>query len=275
MSIDNYTWVPAGARNKKRGNTGSAWTRYKSFSVMPDMEASTHEGNAELRITNSVPKWLADAERRAQKLVDEFAPLTQKLVVLKPQIVEIQADFKRIKGSQTILDCRHFKQFCETKLHRTEQAVYSMLGDYHKKKKDGDKESKPQKPSTHENLNLASEDVERMRTGLNAARRAFEAEDAGDMATAEKAKQEFLEIAKAEPLKSAILGDFPNYKLLLIQLLEMVEKLAEKNPKTLLTHARAIRKRIGIDDASFGLQSTDRTPPSAPIAAAKGKARAA
>ena len=217
------------------------------------MEEKAHKGKAELRGTQSVPKSLADAEKRAQKLVDEFAPLTQKLTALKPQIVEIQADFKKIKGSQTILGCRYFKQFCETKLNRKEQTVYEMLGDYRKGKKDGD--SKP-KPDPRPNLNLSSEDVERMRTGLNAAVRHFEAEAAGDETKAEEAKQEFLGIAKAESLKSTISGDLPNYKLLLVQLLGMIEKVGEKVPMTLITNVRSIRKRIGLDDASFGLPQT-------------------
>ena len=217
---------------------------------------STYQGNAELRNTNSVPKWLADAEKRAQKLVDEFAPLTQKLTALKPQIVEIQADFRKIKGSETILGCRYFKEFCEKKLNRREQSVYEMLGDYRKGKKDGDQKSKPHKPGTHQNLNLANEDVERMRTGLNAAVRHFEAEAAGDETKAEEAKQEFLGIAEAESLKSTILGDLPNYKLLLVQLLGMIEKDGEKVPVTLIRHVRAIRKRIGLNDASFGLPQT-------------------
>jgi hypothetical protein len=224
--------------------------------MVVNMVESTHKGNAELRGTQSAPKWLADAEKRAQKLVDEFAPLTQKLTALKPQIVEIQADFKKIKGSQTILGCRYFKEFCEKKLNRKEQTVYEMLGDYRKGKKDGDQKSKPHKPETHENLNLANEDVERMRTGLNAAVRHFEAEEASDETKAEEAKQEFLGIAKAESLKSTISGDLPNYKLLLVQLLGMIEKVGEKVPMTLITHVRAIRKRIGLDDASFGLPET-------------------
>jgi hypothetical protein len=87
-----------------------------------------------LQNTHSVPKWLAEAEDRAQRLVNELA-LCVKLKALKPQIVEVQADFKKLKGSQTIFGCRSFKEFCEQKLGRTEQAVYAMLGDYSKKQK--------------------------------------------------------------------------------------------------------------------------------------------
>jgi hypothetical protein len=214
-----------------------------------------------LRNTHSVPKWLSAAEARAQKLVDELVPLCAKLKDLKPLIVQAQADFKKLKGSQTIMGCRNFKDFCAEKLNRTEQAVYAMLGDYSKKsKKDGFRRSEPQKPTTHQNLDVASEDVERMRTGCNAAVRYFEAEANGDDAKAEEAKNEFLGIAKAEPLKSSIAGDIPNYKLLLVQLLGMIEKVGEKVPMQLITHVRAIRKRIGIDDKSFGLAPTDRQP---------------
>jgi hypothetical protein len=58
-----------------------------------------------LQNTHSVPKWLAEAEKRAQQLVDEFVPLCGKLKALKPLIVEVQADFKKLKGSQTISGC--------------------------------------------------------------------------------------------------------------------------------------------------------------------------
>lgn len=222
-----------------------------------------------LRNTNSVPKWLAEAENRAQKLADEVAPLCVKLKAMKPQIEKVQADFKKLKGSQTILGCRCFKDFCEKKLDRTEQAVYAMLGDYSNKQK-AKKKRGSQKSTTHESLDLESEDVERMRTGLNAAVRHFEAEAVGDDTKAEEAKKEFLEIAKAESLKSAIFGDLPNYKLLLVQLLGMIEKVGEEVPKTLITHCRAIRKRIGIDDVSFGLETADCKPPQGTPPAAQG-----
>lgn len=222
-----------------------------------------------LQNTNSVPKWLAEAEKRAQQLVDEFAPLCVKLKALQPQIEKVQADFKKLKGSQMILGCGSFKHFCEKKLDRTEQAVYAMLGDYSNKQK-AKKNRGTHKPTTHENLHLVSEDVERMRTGVNAAVRHFEAKAAGDKTKAEEAENEFLEIAKAESLKSAISGDLPNYKQLLVQLLGMIEKVGEKVPMSLITHVRAIRKRIGIDDVSFGLQPTDRQPPHATPPAAQG-----
>jgi len=222
-----------------------------------------------LQNTNSVPKWLAEAEKRAQQLVDEFVPLCGKLKDLKPLIVEVQADFKKLKGSQTILGCRHFKEFCSKKLSRSEQAVYAMLGDYYGKQK-AKKQRGAQKPASHQKTVLADEDVEWMRTGCNAAARHFEAEATGDKTKAEEAKKEFLEIAKVESLKSAISGDLPNYKLLLVQLLGMIEEVGEKVPMSLITHIRAIRKRIGIDDISFGLETADRKPPHSAPPAAQG-----
>jgi hypothetical protein len=224
---------------------------------------NTNDLSRTLPNTNSVPKWLAEAEDRAQKLVNELALLCVKLKALKPQIVEVQADFKKLKGSQTIFGCRSFKEFCEQKLGRTEQAVYAMPGDYSKKqksKKDGDG-STPQKPTLHQSLNLSDEDLERMRTGLNAVARARASEAVGDKAKSDEAWQEYEAISQAESLKSTISGDLPNYKLLLVQLLGMIEKVGEKVPMSLITHVRAIRKRIGIDDASFGLQPNDRQPP--------------
>jgi len=212
--------------------------------------------------THGVPKWLSEAEARAQKLVDELAPLCAKLKDLKPLIVEVQADFKKLMGSQTIMGCRNFKGFCTKKLGRTEQAVYAMIGDYTKKqksKKDGDG-SKPHDSTAHQNLNVANEDVERMRTGLNAVARARAAETAGDKAKADEAWQEYEAISQAEPLKSTIAGDLPNYKLLLVQLLGMIDEVGEKVPMQLITHVRMIRKRIGIDDKSFGLAPTARQP---------------
>lgn len=220
-----------------------------------------------LQNTNSVPKWLAEAENRAQNLVDELAPLCVKLKALKPQIAEVQADFRKLKGSQTILGLRCFKDFCEKKLGRTEQAVYAMLGDYAKKQQKQNGRSS-HKPTAHQEF--ADEDVRRMRTGCNAAVRHFEAEAAGDDTKAEEAKKEFLEIAKAESLKSVIFGDQPDYKLLLVQLLGMIEQVGDKVPMMLITHSRAIRKRIGIDDVSFGLETADRKPPRGTPPAAQG-----
>jgi hypothetical protein len=43
MSIDNYIWVPAGARYKKPGVSGYGWTKYKSFGEMPDSQKTPHQ----------------------------------------------------------------------------------------------------------------------------------------------------------------------------------------------------------------------------------------
>ena len=224
-----------------------------------------------LRNTKSVPKWLSEAEERAQKLVDEFAPLCAKLKDLKPEIEKVKADFKKVKGSQTILGCRHFKEFCEKKLNRKEQTVYAMLGDYSQKpKKGGSPRSKPDNSAAHPSLTLSDEDVERMRTGLNAVARARAAEAVGDKAKSDEAWQEYEAISQAESLKSVIFGDQPSYKLLLVQLLGVIEQVGDKVPMMLINHCRAIRKRIGIDDASFGLETADRKPPHSAPPAAQG-----
>lgn len=215
------------------------------------------------RPKTSVPKVWDDYYRNAEELAvfveAEFNGHCQKLRDLKPQVEAVREAFKTLTGSKTIAGCRSFPEYCETKLHRTKQAVYSMLGDYSKKpKNDGQPKGKkimPEQTATHHTLALADEDVERLRTGCNAAVRHFEAESRGDETEAEKAKQEFLAISKAEPLKSTIFGDQTNYKMLLIDLLSEVEKVGEKLPVSLTRKCQGIRKRLGIDDASFGLEA--------------------
>jgi len=212
------------------------------------------------------PKVWDDYYRKAEELAvlveAEFNGYCQKLRDLKPQVEAVREAFKTLTGSKTIAGCRSFPEFCEKKLHRTKQAVYAMLGDYSKKpKNDGQSKGKknvPQQTATHHALGLADEDVERMRTGCNAAVRHFEAESRGDQTEAEKAKQEFLAISKAESLKPVIFGDQPNYKMLVIDLLSEVEKVGEKLPVSLTRKCQAIRKRLGIDDGSFGLEAQIR-----------------
>ena len=43
MSIDNCIFVPAGARNKKQGDRGYGWTKYKSVREMPDGQKTAHQ----------------------------------------------------------------------------------------------------------------------------------------------------------------------------------------------------------------------------------------
>jgi hypothetical protein len=232
------------------------------------MEHETEMGKGAVlaRPKTSVPKVWDDYYRNAEELAvlveAEFNGHCQKLRDLKPHVEAVREAFKTLTGSKTIAGCRSFPEFCEKKLHRTKQAVYSMLGDYSKKpKNDGQSKGKknmPERTATHHTLALADEDVECMRTGCNAAVRHFGAESRGDETEAEKAKQEFLAISKAESLKSTIFGDQPNYKMLLIDLLSEVEKVGEKLPVSLTRKCQGIRKRLGIDDASFGLEAQVR-----------------
>jgi hypothetical protein len=233
------------------------------------MEQTTEKGKdvSLARPKTSAPKVWDEYYRQAEQLAvlveQQFSEQCQKLRDLKPQIEAVREAFKTLTGSKTIAGCRSFPEFCEKKLHRTKQAVYAMLGDYSKKtKNEGQptgKKNVPEQAATHQTLALADEDVERMRTGCNAAVRHFEAKAKGDEDTAEKAKQEFLAISKAESLKSVIFGDEPNYKMLLIDLLSDVEKVGDKLPVPLTRKCQAIRKRLGIDDASFGLIAEDRS----------------
>jgi len=218
------------------------------------------------RPTTSAPKVWDEYYRQAEELASfvekEFNGCCQKLRDLKPQIEAVREAFKTLTGSKTIADCRSFPEFCEKKLNRTKQAVYAMLGDYSEKsKKAGQssdkKKTTQQQAAGHQTLALADEDVERMRTGCNAAVRHFEAEANGDREEAEEAKQEFLAISKAESLKSVIFGDQPNYKMIVIDLLSDIEKVGDKLPVMLTRKCQAIRKRLGLDDASFGLNPED------------------
>jgi hypothetical protein len=82
---------------------------------------------------------LKDAVRRRESLNDdelaahiEGAILTLRLVA--PLVEEMKRRFQNLDRSKqvdgtykTIGGCRSFKKFCETVLHRTEQAVYLML----------------------------------------------------------------------------------------------------------------------------------------------------
>jgi hypothetical protein len=43
MSIDNYTWVPAGARHTYKDDQGRTWTTYKSDRQMPDSLKTPHQ----------------------------------------------------------------------------------------------------------------------------------------------------------------------------------------------------------------------------------------
>ncbi len=135
--------------------------------------------------------------------------------------------------------------------------------------KGGQKKKGSQLQSTSGQASLSPEDEDCLRTGVSAARRYFEAQEAGKSDEAEEAKQEFLVISKMDSVNSQISGDRPNYKFLLIDLLSQVEKVGDRLPVALTRMCHEIRKRLGIDDASFGLKPEDRKPAQKPPDVAK------
>ena len=208
-------------------------------------------------------------EKLAARVVKVFTACCTKLKELKPEIEQIRDWFLSQPGSKTLAGCRSFKEFCETKLNRTEQAVYAMLGDYSAKSKKagGTGSKKKSQQSTSGQSSLSHEDEVRLRTGANAAVRYFEGQEAGDSDKADEAKKEFMAISKMDSIHSIISGDQPNYRLLLIDLLSEVAKVGDRLPVPLTRMCQAIRNRLGIDDASFGLTPEDRgTPNSVPAA---------
>jgi hypothetical protein len=183
---------------------------------------------------------LAAAEKLALSLQKSFAPLCIKLTSLKPQVEKMRDLFAElVKGSVTIAGCKSFGEFCEKKLGRKRQTVYEMLGDYKKKQRHAHKKKKgPQ-------LVLQGEDQERLITAANAAQRHFDALDANDADTAQKAKREFQSITSAKALAARIDGDQPNYLALLVEVLDDINTLSGV-PEVLTRKFNAIRKRLGL-----------------------------
>ncbi|HWY03011.1 MAG TPA: hypothetical protein VNX60_05035 [Candidatus Acidoferrum sp.] len=214
-----------------------------------------------------------DMETLAKEVAHEFHNHCRKLRQLKPKIQLIQNYYSTaVRGSVTLAGCSSFKEYCEKKLGRTKQAVYSMLGDYPQKKEQKKKKKVLAKPITHD-LNLAGEDQMRLVTAANAVIRARDAEARGDKAEAASAWAEHEKITKAEPLKSRLAGDQPNYKVMLIDLLDATERLdlvlrnimdagMLAGDKVILTKVKsrigtveklcqAYRSRLGITDANI------------------------
>lgn len=104
--------------------------------------------------TNPPKQGQQEMEKIAAMVIDTFAEYCKKLKDLKPEVNRIQWWFKhQIKAPSTLAGCGSFKEFCEKKLHRTEQAVYAMLGDYTekaKKKKNGNSHSELGNKATDE-----------------------------------------------------------------------------------------------------------------------------
>ncbi len=165
-----------------------------------------------------------EMEELARDVAKEFHSYCRKLRSLRPKIERIQSYFNNnVRGSVTLAGCSSFKEYCEKKLGRTKQAVYSMLGSYPKKQKEK-KQRIPRPKATYE-ANLTQEDVTRMQVGLNAVVRAREAEGKGLKEEAVIAWKEFDYTAAAEPLKSHLAGDQPNHKMMLVDLLGATEHL--------------------------------------------------
>lgn len=175
-----------------------------------------------------------EMEALAQEVAREFKTQCRKIRALRPHIQRIQDYFSSsVRGSITLAGCSSFKEFCEKKLGRSKQAVYSMLGEYPEKRKEK-KQRQPKRQREYED-GLSEEDVMRMRTGLNAVVRAKEAERNNSREEAEAAWVEFQKIAEVEPLRSTLAGDRPNYKVMLIDLVRAVEQVVAAHEQLLST----------------------------------------
>jgi hypothetical protein len=190
----------------------------------------------------------------ATEIAGEFRAHARKLSLLRPSIELIRAYFRtNVRGSVTLADCRNFKEYCEKQLHRTEQAVYAMLGGYSKKQKE--KKQRVPKVEREYDDHLSQEVVARMRTALNAVQRATQAktEDERDAAW-----REYARIAEAEPLKSVIDGDHPSYKVLLLDVLAAARQIEAGAVQMHDVLTRIMESGILADDPSL-LASVEST----------------
>jgi hypothetical protein len=193
-------------------------------------------------------------EKLAAEVAEQFSATCHKLRELKPKIDKIQKYFQQnVRGSVQLAGCGSFSEFCVKCLHRSQQAVYQMLssdGEKRKKKKPDFK-----LPTTEPKPVLASVEVEQLRAACFAASRYFEADDKGDKEEAKTAKAEFLAITNAASFKPLISGDVPNHLSITLDLLSEICKLNVKTtlPMPLMRIVGATRKRLGLDDESFGI----------------------
>ena len=195
-----------------------------------------------------------DMEKLAADVAKQFSAACLKLKELRPKIEKIQSYFQQnVRGSVTVAGCGSFRQFCKDRLHRTEQAVYQMLSsDGEKSKK---KESNFKLPTKKPKPVLVTVEIEQLRAACFAASRYFEADDKGDKEEAKTAKAEFLAITNAASFKPLISGDVPNHLSITLDLLSEICKLNVKTtlPMPLMRIVGATRKRLGLDDESFGI----------------------
>ena len=173
-----------------------------------------------------------------QRSLPIFRRVCVKLRELKPKVEQIRSYFQRnVRGSVTLSGCRSFREFCEKRLHRTEQSVYRMLSSDIKKRQEKIRVSKS--PAVRQKPVMARDEIQRLRCACFAAVRYFEAEAKGNNAEAKKSKAEFFAIFKMGSVKPSIFGD------------------------PLTCRPDAVRKRSGVDEASFGILAKQDPPSSA------------
>ena len=150
-----------------------------------------------------------EIEKLATEVTAEFSTVCAKLSELKPKIEKIQSYFREsVRGSVTVAGGRTFRQFCELRLQRTEQAVYRMLSADTRKRKE--KKNIPKEPTARQKSVVANKDIERLRSACSAAARYFCAEDNGNTAEAREAKAAFFAIINTKSIKPLIVSDVPN-----------------------------------------------------------------
>jgi hypothetical protein len=194
-----------------------------------------------------------EMEKIAEEVAAEFGTVCAKLSELRPKVEKIQLYFREsVRGSVTLAGCRSFREFCEKRLRRCEQTVYKMLASDPKRREPG--KTTPKTPPVRPKP-VASEDFERLRRACFAASGYFEADDRDNKEEAKAAKAEFFAITNSESFRPFISGDVPIYRSILFDLLEEICKLNKKLPLPvpLMRMVNAIRKRLGVDDESFGI----------------------
>jgi hypothetical protein len=168
-----------------------------------------------------------DLEQQAIWVEKEMAGVRYKLREMSPVLPRIREHFHQLAGSKKFRGCSGWEEYCDKKLHVTAAAVRMM--EMRLKGKPVQKPEKKKRPtkSQHEyEQNLTEEDVMFMRTGLYEAMAAREAQGKSAWKDAEAHWVEFDKIAKAPRLMSTLVGDQPNYKVMLIDLVIAIDQWA-------------------------------------------------
>jgi hypothetical protein len=164
-----------------------------------------------------------EMEKLAEQVAMHFHSYDRSLGKLRSQIERIHDYFTTsVRGSVTLAGCGSFGEYCTKKLGRTRQAVYSMLGAYPERARER-KQREPKRERERDD-DLPLEAQMRLRTSWNSIRRAAEATTPEER---DEAIDECRKIIAAEPLKSVLDGDQPNYKVLLVDVLAAGNKLEE------------------------------------------------